>query len=308
MSRSSSSPLLVAAFAAIYLVWGSSFAATKYMVQTLPPFLAGGVRFAVAGLLLVAIASLRGIAIPRQPVEWRHMSLMALFHVVGSAGVNILVMPHVASNQSALLNATAALWIPLLGAMGRDRHPLTPRISAGLGIGFLGSGFLLWPHGGFSLGNFGWQMLIVFACLSWAVGTRYFRSIRTTTPTLMFFALEMLIGGTALCATGIVLGEAARWQPDGRSLAALAFLTLFSSCLTYTAFGYLMSRTTPARLSTYAYVNPAIAAVVGWLLLGERMSPPQLVGTAVILVGVVLVSLPDGWPVPRDAAPIEPTG
>jgi drug/metabolite transporter (DMT)-like permease len=308
MPRSRPPLLLIAAFAAVYLVWGSSFAVTKFMVHTLPPLLAGGLRFVVAGLLMVAFATWRGAAIPREAIEWRHVSLMALFHVVMSAGVNIVAMPHVASNQSALLNATAALWIPLLGAVGRDPHPLTPRVSIGLSTGFLGAGFLLWPHGGFTLANLGWQLVVVGACFSWALGTRYFRSVRTTTPTVMFFALEMLLGGVALSAAGFAFGEAARWHPDGPSLAALGFLTLLGSCVTYTAFGYLMSRTTPAQLSTYAYVNPAIAALVGWLVLGERMSPTQTVGMAIILAGVVLVSLPDGRSPPRDVEPTEPTG
>ncbi len=309
MPRSRPPLPLVAAYAAVYLVWGSSFAVTKFMVHTLPPLLAGGVRFVVAGLLMVGFATLRGAAIPRAALEWRHVALMALFHVVLSAGVNIFAMPHVASNQSALLNATAALWIPLLGALGRDPHPLTARVSAGLAIGFVGTGFLLWPHGGFSLANFGWQLLVVGACFSWAIGTRYFRLVHTTTPIIMFFALEMLVGGLALSAAGLAAGEAPRWHPDGPSVAALGFLTLFSSCLTYTAFGYLMSHTTPAQLSTYAYVNPAIAALVGWLVLGERMSPTQMVGMAVVLAGVVLVSLPDGRSSPARAAELaEPPG
>jgi drug/metabolite transporter (DMT)-like permease len=299
--------LLTLSFASIYLVWGSSFAATKFMVHELPPYLAGAARFTVAGLLLSLVAMLIGQSAPRARREWRHIAIMGLSQVVLSSGLTVLAMRHVASNQAALLNSSSALWIPLLGAIGIPRHPLTARVAAGIAIGFLGLALLLWPKGGFAFGDFGWQLVIVGACFAWALGTLYFRGIRTTTPMLMFVALEMLLGGVMLGVIGFALGEGPRWHYDGPGLAALGFLMLFSSGLAYTAFGYLMAHTTPAQLSTYAYVNPVIAAAIGWLLLGERMSAAQLGGTAVILLGVVIVSLPDGAPV-RTAPPAEPTG
>jgi len=308
MTRGPRPLLLYGSFTAIYLIWGSSFAATKFMVQALPPYLAAGARFTAAGALLAAVAALCGAGPPRAAAEWRNICVMALFHVVLSSGLNVVALQHVASNQSALLNATAAMWIPLLSAIGPGRHPLTMRVSVAVAVGLVGALLLLWPSGSFNVANFGWQLLVVFACFSWAVGTRVYRSIRIQTSTLMFFAFEMLAGGLLLGATGLSLGEAARWSWSGPSLAALAFLTLFSSCLAYTAFGYLMSHTTPARLSTYAYVNPAIAALLGWLLLGERMSGLQLAGTGIVLLGVVLVSLPDAARPATGAAPSEPTG
>ena len=295
MHADRSSPLLLyTSFATLYLVWGSSYAVTKTMVTYLPPFLAAGVRFTVAGTLLVLVARLRGAALPSLAREWRHFAVMGLLQVVLSAGMNVVAMRHVASSQSALLNASGALWIALFGAYGARGHPLNGLSAAGLGLGFVGVALLLWPKGGLSLANVGWQLLIIFACCSWALGTIYYRQVRTITPMLMFVGLEMLVGGGALTLVGVVSGELPDFHPQGPSLAALGFLILFSSCFAYTAFGYLMRRTTPARLSTYAYVNPAIAAVVGWAWLGERLSPVQLAGTAIILLGVVLVSLADG--------------
>jgi drug/metabolite transporter (DMT)-like permease len=299
--------LLTASFASVYLVWGSSFAATKFMVHELPPYLAGAARFTVAGLLLSLVAVLIGQSAPRALREWRHIAIMGLAQVVLSSGLNALAMRHVASNQSALLNASSALWIPLLGAIGARGHRLTARVSAGIAIGLGGLALLLWPKGGFSPGDFGWQLVVVSACFAWALGTLYYRAIRTTTPMLMFIALEMLLGGLMLAAIGFGLGEGPEWHYDGRGLLALGFLMLFSSGLAYTAFGYLMVHTTPPQLSTYAYVNPVIAAAIGWWLLGERMNATQLAGTAVILLGVVIVSLPDGAPT-RAAPPPEPTG
>ena len=302
-----SKTLLIASFASVYLVWGSSFAATKFMVHELPPYLAGAARFTVAGLLLSLIAMLLGQSAPRAAREWRHIAIMGLAQVVLSSGLNALAMRHVASNQSALLNASSALWIPLLGALGVRGHPLTARVSAGIAIGLGGLALLLWPKEGFSPGDFGWQLVVVGACFAWALGTLYYRAIHTTTPMLMFMALEMVVGGLMLATIGFGIGEGPQWHYDGRGLLALAFLMLFSSGIAYTAFGYLMMHTTPPQLSTYAYVNPVIAAAIGWWLLGERMNATQLAGTAVILLGVVIVSLPDGTP-RRSAPPAEPTG
>ena len=302
-----SKPLLVASFASVYLIWGSSFAATKFMVHELPPYLAGAARFTVAGLLLALVATLLGQSAPRARREWRHVAVMGLAQVVLSSGLNALAMRHVASNQSALLNASSALWIPLLGAIGVRGHPLTLRVATGIAIGFGGLALLLWPKGGFSPGDFGWQLVVVGACFAWALGTLYYRGSHTTTPMLMFIALEMVLGGLMLGLLGFALGEWPEWHYDGPGLAALGFLMLFSSGLAYTAFGYLMVHTTPPQLSTYAYVNPVIAAAIGWWLLGERMNATQLGGTAVILLGVVIVSLPDGEPA-RTAPPAEPTG
>jgi drug/metabolite transporter (DMT)-like permease len=294
--------LLYACFAAIYLIWGSAFAATKLVVHDLPPLLAAGVRFVTAGLGLAAVAAARGVAVPRAAREWQHFAVMAFFLVVLANGVNGLAMRYVASNESALLNVSSAFWIPLLGTLGARGYPLGARAALGLLLGFAGVVFLMWPQAGFSAANFGWKLAIVLACFSWALGTLYYRRIRSVTPAPMFTALEMLLGGLVLGAIGLGGGDLARWHATLPSVGALVFLTVFSSGVAYTAFGYLMRNTTPARLATYAYVNPAVAALVGWALLGERLSGVQLLGTAIILIGVVLVSLPEGGGVPHSGA------
>ena len=292
-SRSGSPRLLYVCFAAVYLIWGSAFAASKLVVHDLPPLLAGAVRFIIAGLGLAAVAALRGARVPRAGIEWRHFAVMAFLLIVLSSGVNALAIRFVASNESALLNVSSAFWIPLLGVLGARGHPLTRRSAAGLLLGFCGVALLMWPKAGFSMQNLGWQAAIIGACFAWALGTLYYRRIHSTTAPLMFTALEMLLGGLMLGLIALGHGDAARWRPTGPSLAGLVFLTVFSSGIAYTAFGYLMRHTTPARLATYAYVNPAVAACVGWAVLGEAFTQLQLAGTAVILTGVVLVSLPD---------------
>jgi drug/metabolite transporter (DMT)-like permease len=301
--------LLAACFAAVYLIWGSAFAASKVVVHDLPPLLAGAIRFLVAGLGLAAVAAWRGTRLPRAALEWRHFAVMGLLLIVLSSGLNALAIRYVPSNESALLNVSSAFWIPLLGTLGARGHRLTPRASAGLLLGFAGVVLLMWPKGGLPLHNFGWQLTIIGACFAWALGTLYYRRIQSHTDPLMFTALEMLCGGAMLAVIAVADGDPARWNPTWPSMGGLVFLTVFSSGVAYTAFGYLMRHTTPARLATYAYVNPAVAALVAWALLGETLTGAQLAGTAVILTGVVLVSLPDGAPAggPLESPPAEAT-
>lgn len=289
----SGSRLLLVCFGLVYLIWGSAFVASKVVVTDLPPLLAGAIRFIIAGLGLGVFATLRGATIPREPVEWRHFAVMAFLLVVTSSGVNALAIRFVASNESALLNVSSALFIPILGTLGARGHSLSARTALGLLLGFLGVAFLMWPKAGFSLANLGWQAAILGACFAWALGTLYYRRIHSTTAPLMFTALEMLIGGLMLGVISLSRGDPAHWNPTPASLAGLVFLTVFSSGIAYTAFGYLMRHTTPARLGTYAYVNPVVAACVAWAVLGESFSRMQLAGSAIILTGVVLVSLSD---------------
>lgn len=295
--------LVLTCFAILYLVWGSSYVATKILVGELPPMLAAGVRFGLAGALLMALASWRGERVPDSRVEWRHAAIVGLLMVVVSNGCNMLSMRYVASNQSALLNASSAFWIALLGTLGRHGHALSWRTRIGLAVGFAGVALILWPRGGFSATNLGWQLLILVGCFGWAASTLYYRTVRSTTPVLMFTGMQMLVGGSVAFVLGLANGDAALWQHTVRGYASLGYLLLFSSCLTYTAFAYLITRTTPARLGTYAYVNPVVAAVLGWALLDETLSALQLVGSAVIVGGVALVTLPQ-----RGATPNEPTG
>jgi drug/metabolite transporter (DMT)-like permease len=298
-----SAALVLTCFAILYFVWGSSYVATKILVGHLPPILSAGIRFTVAGVLLMAIASWRGEPVPKGRLEWRHATVVGLLMVVVSNGCNMMAMRHVASNQSALLNATSALWIALLGTMGRQGHALSWRTRLGLAIGFAGVALVLSPRGGFSATNLGWQLLILVGCFGWAMSTLYFRTVQPRVGVLMFTGMQMIVGGGVALALGLANGDAARWEHSFAGYAALLHLLLFSSCLTYSAFAYLMTRTTPARLGTYAYVNPVVAAVLGWALLGETLSAVQIVGSVVIVAGVALVTLPQ-----RDAAPNEPTG
>ena len=281
------------AFGTIYLVWGSSFLASKIMVQHLPVLLSAGVRFLIGGALLTALARFRREAFPASPIEWRHCMVMAVLTVILSTGINTFALRVLPSNQSALLNSSSALWIALLGTLGPRGHRLSAVTKVGLSLGFVGVGCVLWPKGGFVGEHFGWQIAVVLGCLSWATGTLYYRSMGPRTTPLMFTAMQMLTGGSVLFAAGLATGDAANWSWAADGILAFLYLTFVSSSIAYCAYIWLMRNTTPAKLGTYAYVNPAIATVLGWAVLGETLSLVQVFGTLVILSGVTLITLFD---------------
>jgi len=279
----------------VYLVWGSAFVFTKIAVTSLPPALFAGVRFLTAGILLLGVARLYGgDRLPARLIEWRHVIVAGFFMVFASNGLNTWAMQYLPSNQSALLNGTSAFWIAGLGVFGRRGHPLTRWAVAGLTIGFIGAVLMLVPKGHLNSIGLLPQAAALAACASWSLGTLYYRSIDTTLSSTLFMALQMVMGGLMLLGVAVVHGDSMPWPPRVEGLIAMGYLTLFSSCLAYTAYGWLTMHTTPAVISTYSYVNPAIAAFLGWLFLHENLSGVQIIGMVVILIGVCILTLPGG--------------
>jgi len=283
---------LIICFATVYLVWGSTYLVASIGVHALPPFLFGGFRFIIAGILLGLTALALGMRFELDATEWRHMFIVAVGNVLIANGCTNWAMQYVASNQTAILNASAALWIALLATRGRRAHALDRRTLSGLAIGFAGTALIIWPHGSLQSNHFGMQLLILCAVFGWSASTVYIRNAHSRLDVLSFTAIQMLLGGIMLTTLGLATGELADWHWSRPGLLAMAYLTLASSCLAYTAFAWLAKNTTPAMVGTYSYVNPAIAAVLGWWFLGEKLGVNQLVGMAVMFAGVALVSWP----------------
>ena len=282
---------IIAAFATIYLVWGSTFLAIRIGVQQLPPLLFAGLRFLLAGTLLAAVALARRERFPRQRAEWRQMLLFSLLMITFSNGISTVALQHVASNQGALLASSSALWIAALGALGPRGHALSVRGVLGLLCGFIGVALLLWPRGPVSLGHLGWQGLILVGSLSWAIGTILYRDSALTAGPIAFNAVMMLLGGSWLVVAGLATGELPRWEWRPGAILAILYLAVFGSALAYTSYSWLLKRVPADRVGTFAYVNPAVATVLGWAVLGEALAPLQVAGMVVVLLGVALVTL-----------------
>jgi drug/metabolite transporter (DMT)-like permease len=299
-------PKLLVCLAIVYLVWGSSFLVSKIGVTHLPPLLFCGLRFVTAASILALVGRFwSGDAWPRGWTAWRHGIVMGLLMVFAGNGLNAWSVRTIPSNQVALLNGTTALWIAGLGVFGRRGIPLDSRAIVGLVIGFIGTALTLVPKGPLVGSHLLAQAGALGACLAWALGTLYYRSIETDVSPLMFTAMQLLCGGMLFCALGVANGDVAAWTASLPGLIALAYLTLFSSCLAFTAYGWLTLHAAPALIGTYCYVNPAIAAVLGWEFLHEELAPTQVAGMMVILVGVAILTLPGN---PRRALRLSAAG
>jgi drug/metabolite transporter (DMT)-like permease len=281
---------LAIALAITYLVWGSSYFATKIMVTDEPPLVVAGLRFTAAGILLLAFAWWHSGPPVLSRIELRHVLAMAFFSVLFSNACHVIAMQFVQSNTAAFLNATPALWIAWFGTFGPRRKRLSGTAQIGLLVGLAGVLLVLSPKGGFHLAGFGWQLVILLGCLSWSLGTIYYRNSGAANPPLMFSALQMLAGGVGLLVAALIAGEpfAFHWTPRG--LAAFLWLMLMSSCLAYSAYAWLTVHTSPVVVGSYGYVCPAVAALIGWLAIGETLTWVQVIGMAVILLGIAMVT------------------
>ena len=283
---------LIVCFATVYLVWGSTYLAASIGVNALPPLLFGGFRFLAAGVLLGLTALAMGSRFNLDAAEWRYLFIVAVGSVFVPNSCTNWAMQHVASNQTAILNASAALWIALLATRGRRAHALDRRTLIGLVVGFAGTLLLIWPREHLRIGNLDMQVLILFAVFVWSATTVYIRNAHSKLDLLAFSAVQMFLGGVMMTGTGLALGELPRWHWSTPGMVSWAYLTIASSCLAYTAYSWLARNTTPAMVGTYSYVNPAIAAVLGWWFLDEHLGVNQIVGMAVMFAGVALVSWP----------------
>jgi drug/metabolite transporter (DMT)-like permease len=284
---------LIVCFALVYIIWGSTYLAASIGLHTLPPLLFGGMRFICAGILLGLTALALGKKFELDATEWRQLLIVAVGTVFIPNSFTNWAMQYVASNQTAILNASAALWIALFATRGRRAHALDRRTLVGLVVGFAGAALILWPEdGGLKAAHFDMQLLILLAVFVWSAATVYIRNVHSKLDLLPFSAIQMLLGGLMMTGTGLVLGEAGEWHWSKPGLLAMAYLTVASSCIAYTAFSWLAKNTTPAMVGTYSYVNPAIAAVLGWWFLDEHLGVFQLAGMAIMFAGVALVSWP----------------
>ncbi|HEX7964137.1 MAG TPA: EamA family transporter [Gammaproteobacteria bacterium] len=284
----------VLAFAVVYIVWGSTFLAIRIGVADLPPaFLAGG-RNTLGGVLLMAFAWWRTGMAPWRSPDWAVAVAVGLTMIAVANGFTTWGEMWVPSNQAALISVCSALWTAWFGTFGARGHALSLRAKTGLALGFAGAVLLFMPGHGFSFEHLGAQCLILVATLSWAGGAMWGRSRDVTTPPLMLASMQMLTGGVALLVAGLVTGEAGQLQFTLKGVGSVVYLALFGSCLAYTAYIWLLRKVTPDKIATIAYVNPLVAVVLGWAVLGETLNAWQFMGMLVMLFGVLLISTPAG--------------
>jgi drug/metabolite transporter (DMT)-like permease len=285
---------IIAAFAVIYLVWGSTFLATRIGVLEMPPMLFAAARFTIAGTLLSILALVRGERFPRTRREWLHAGLFSILMVPLSNGLSTVAVRHVPSNEAALLAAGSALWLAGLGAIGPRGHTLRGPSLLGLLLGFAGVVLLVWPHADAAPGHLGWRALLLLSSMNFAIASIVYRDAHLAVGPMAFNATIMLMGAACLAIAGVATGEPSQWRWSDTGVAAMLYLALFGSALAYTSYTWLLKHAPADRVGTFAYVNPAIATVLGWAVLGEALTGGQLVGVMVILAAVALVTFPSG--------------
>ncbi|HEX4299258.1 MAG TPA: EamA family transporter [Gammaproteobacteria bacterium] len=281
---------LIAAFAIVYIVWGSTYLAIRIGVADLPPALLAGARNTSAGTALMLFAWWRTGMAPWRSPDWKIAVPVGLAMIAVANGFTTWGEDWVPSNQAALISVCSALFTAWFGTFGMRGHALSLRAKTGLGIGFVGAVLLFVPGHALSFEHLGAQLLILISTMSWAAGAMWGRHKDPQTPPLMLASMQMLTGGVVLLVFGFATGEASQWQWTFKGVGAVVYLAVFGSCLSYTTYIWLVRRVTPDKLSTIAYVNPLVAVILGWLVLDETLNGWQVAGMFVLLFGVLLIN------------------
>lgn len=290
------------AFAAVYIIWGSTYLAIRFGIETIPPFLMGAMRFLTAGSILFLWRALGGAPRPTL-AEWRGAAIVGGLMLVGGNGAVMWAEQHVASGVVALIVAIVPLWMVLLDWLWQRNAAPTLRVVTGVLLGFGGIALLIGP-GSLSAGgiHLGAALAVVLGSLAWAMGSLYSRRVTPSGRPFQAIAMQMLAGGTGLLLLGLVTGEAGRldWaQVSLRSALSVIYLAVFGSIIAYTAYVWLLGHVNPARVSTYAYVNPVVAVLLGWGLAGEALTLRMVLASAVIVAGVALITWTPRSPLER---------
>lgn len=288
---------LIVAFALLYAVWGSTYFAIRIGVQSWPPFTMAGTRFVIAGLLPMLLLRWRGTPWPT-PRQWRNAFVVGTSLSLGGNGLVTWAEQYVSSSIAALLVATTPVWFVLLDALRREGKAPSARTLLGIALGFCGVVFLLGPSElRRELGSppVAALVTILVASLLWAGGSLYGKHHEQPASVWMWSATQMFCGGLSLCLVALCRSEpaqltAAIWS--GAGLGSVLYLIVFGSWLGFGSYVWLLARVSPAQLSTYAYVNPIVAVILGAVFLDEPVTVGLLWAGVLILAGVVLVQLP----------------
>ncbi len=290
--------ILIAAFFAVYVFWGSTYLAIKYAIETLPPFLMAGSRFALAGSILFLWARMSKDYETPTLQHWKTSFVVGTLLLLGGNGGVVLAQHYIPSSLAALLVATEPLWIVVLSWLWLKRGRPNWRVALGLLIGFAGVWLLISgraTNGVQGGGAAQWIgiVAVMLGALSWATGSMY--GLRASVPksSLLTAGMQMLAGSVSLLLVGMVRGEWSTFDPAGVSSASLigfVYLLVFGSLVGFTAYSWLLKNARPSMVATYAYVNPVIAVILGWMIAGEAMTGQMLIGAAVVVGSVMLIT------------------
>lgn len=304
---------VVAAFTAVYVIWGSTYLAIRFAVEAMPPLLMASARWIVAGVALLAWR----LAASRERPTWAHLrtaTIVGTLLILGGNGLVSVAEQWVPSGLTALVIAVVPVWIAVLEWAGPARVRPTPRVAAGIALGVAGVGLLVGPEAILAVGGAGWLGLfgiglILVATVSWASGSLWSRKAPRPKDMLLGAALQMVMGGIVLCVAGLAVGEAARVDlpaVTARAWWSWGFLVVFGSIVAYSAYVWLLQVVRAELVATYAFVNPVVAVILGVALAGEAFTAwTALVALLIVVAVALIVTAPR--PGPRAPAPAPAT-
>ncbi len=294
--------LLIAAFAAIYIFWGSTYLAIKYAIETLPTFLMAGMRFTIAGSILMIWARFAKDYERPKLVHWKTGLVVGTLLLLGGNGGVVFAERYISSSLAALLVATEPFWIVLLSWLWLKGTRPNLKVALGLAIGFFGVWLLIGGQpanpaaaNSGSMQLFG-TLAVIGAAMCWATGSIY--GLRSPVPksAIQTSGMQMFSGGLVLLFVSLISGEMSKFnftEVSSNSWFGLVYLIIFGSLIGFTAYSWLLKNAKPAMVATYAYVNPIVAVFLGWLIADESFTAQMLVGAGVIVSSVVLITSND---------------
>jgi drug/metabolite transporter (DMT)-like permease len=280
------------AFFCVYVFWGMTYLAMRVAVEDIPPYLMAGTRFVLAGAILYVVARRRGDGVPTT-LNWRAAFVVGGFLLLGGNASVAWAEQRVSSGLAALLIGVMPIWMVSLEWLRGGSRP-RPNVITGLLLGALGVGLLVLPQGGGDRVDLLGALVLIVAAASWAWGSVISKSAGLPKSPFMATSMEMMAGGTLCVMVGVLAGELRGFSPaqvSGEALLAWLFLVVFGSLVAFTAFIWLLGVVSIAKVGTYAYVNPIVAVLLGWAILGEPVTLTTVFAAMLILCGVAMVNL-----------------
>ena len=285
---------LVIAFASVYIVWGSTYLAIRFAIESIPTFLMGGSRFLISGILVYIYLRMRGREKPTLK-EWRIESFIGLLLLATANGSVVMAEHTVPSGLAALIVATVSLWMVLLNWLWNRTDPPNFGIISGIIIGFIGLIILVGPQNvsdGTNVDPFG-ASLLLFASFIWAAGSVYSKTAHHPNSPMISASMQMISGGIFLLIFSALNGEFSDLNlsmVSDKSMFSLGYLIFFGSIVGFGSYVYILRHASPAHVSTYAYVNPVIAVLLGWALADETVDKRILIAATFIILSVILIT------------------
>lgn len=295
---------IIAAFAAIYLIWGSTYLGIRFAIETIPPFLMGGIRFLLAGAILFLVMLSRGAERPRA-FEWRNTAVVGAGLILGGNGMVMWAEQYIPSGMTALIIAILPLWMTLIDWVRPHGRRPTLGVTMGIVVGIIGLVILIGPsamhpgsmsaqdarsgNGVVLIGALG----LIFGNVCWAAGSIFAQHTRLPKSAFLSTSMQMMCGGVMLLIVSLIRSEPMHFDlanVSTRSMLSFVYLVCVGSLIGYTAYIWLLTVQPPSRVSTYAYVNPVVAVFLGWALAGEALSLRTAIAAAIIIGAVVLIT------------------